>query len=78
MIGAAAVVVKDVPPYAIVVGNPARVAKLRFGREIVDELLELAWWDLDEDDVEVLLPRLLASDARAFITSLRAMRCTKL
>ena len=46
VIGGGAVVTKDVPPYAIVVGNPARILRYRFGPEIIAELLALRWWDL--------------------------------
>lgn len=45
VIGGRSVVTKDVPPYSIVVGNPAKVIKLRFSEEIVSQLLELKWWD---------------------------------
>lgn len=45
IIGAQTVVAKDVPPYAIVVGNPGRVVKLRFAQATIDRLLEIAWWD---------------------------------
>lgn len=44
VIGARAVVAADVPPYAVVVGNPARVARLRFDAETVGRLLAIAWW----------------------------------
>ncbi len=42
-----ATVVKDVPPYAVVGGNPARVIRYRFSEEVINELLELRWWDQD-------------------------------
>lgn len=45
IIGAHAVVASDVPPYAVVVGNPARVVKLRFDEATIERLLEIAWWD---------------------------------
>lgn len=45
IIGAHAVVASDVPPYAVVVGNPGRVVRLRFDEETIDRLLEIAWWD---------------------------------
>lgn len=38
-------VVKDVPPYAIVGGNPAKVIGYRFDKEIIDKLLVIQWWD---------------------------------
>jgi virginiamycin A acetyltransferase len=39
------VVTKDVPPYTIVGGNPAKVLRQRFPQEHIDELLQLKWWD---------------------------------
>ncbi len=48
MIGAGAVVVKDVPPYAIVGGVPAKIIRYRFTPEVIDKLLELKWWNYDD------------------------------
>lgn len=45
VIGTKAVVAKDVPPYAIYVGNPARLARYRFDEQTIQKLLELRWWD---------------------------------
>jgi acetyltransferase-like isoleucine patch superfamily enzyme len=45
VIGARAVVASDVPPYAVAVGNPARVVKMRFPENTVARLLEIAWWN---------------------------------
>ncbi len=47
IIGMGAVVVRDVPPYAIVVGNPGRIARYRFPPDVIEQLLELRWWELD-------------------------------
>lgn len=46
VIGAGAVVTRDVPNYAIAVGNPARVVRMRFPPETIELLERLAWWDL--------------------------------
>jgi virginiamycin A acetyltransferase len=45
VVAAAAVVAADVPPYAIVAGNPARVVRMRFDEQDVKRLLRAAWWD---------------------------------
>ena len=47
IIGAGAVVTKNVPDYAIVAGVPAKIIKYRFSEEIILRLLDLQWWDLD-------------------------------
>lgn len=45
VIGAGAVVAKDIPPYAIAVGNPARVIKYRFDAETIKKFLAVKWWN---------------------------------
>lgn len=45
-IAAGAVVVKDVPPYSIVGGVPAKVIRYRFGQEVIERLEEIKWWDM--------------------------------
>ena len=44
VVAAASVVTRDVPPYAVVAGNPARVARSRFSEEDAERLLRAAWW----------------------------------
>ena len=48
IIAMGAVVTKDVPPYAIVGGTPAKIIKYRFSPEQIDRLLEIKWWDKPE------------------------------
>lgn len=51
VIGARSVVTKDVPPYAVVVGCPAKIIKYRFTPEIIDRLLEVKWWNLTDKEI---------------------------
>ncbi len=65
VVGSNSVVTRDVPPYAIIAGAPARVLRMRFPRAIVDALLATAWWDWDH---ETLAKRLADfSDLRRFL-----------
>lgn len=67
VIGAKAVVAKDVPAYAIAVGNPARVVKYRFTSEQIQKLLDIKWWEWPEDQILASMPFLLNSDIDLFI-----------
>ena len=51
IIAARAVVIKDVPPYSIVAGNPAKVVKMRFYDKNIERLLQIAWWDWDIEKI---------------------------
>lgn len=44
-IGAGSIVTKNVPPYSIVIGNPARILKMRFPQHTIEALLKSRWWD---------------------------------
>jgi acetyltransferase-like isoleucine patch superfamily enzyme len=52
IIGAGSTVTKDVLPYSIVAGNPAKFIKLRFTEEQVESLLEISWWDWTEGRIK--------------------------
>lgn len=52
VIAAGAVVNKDVPPYAVVVGNPARAVRLRFPKDIVEALMASRWWEKPLEELD--------------------------
>jgi len=53
VIGAGAVIHKDVPAYAVVVGNPGRVVRYRFSKEVIEELLASRWWEKSIEELIV-------------------------
>jgi acetyltransferase-like isoleucine patch superfamily enzyme len=67
VIGTHAVVTKDVPPYAVVVGNPGRVVKYRFEQNIIERLLNVAWWNWSDDVIENKISYLLSTDIISFL-----------
>jgi virginiamycin A acetyltransferase len=62
IVAARAVVTAEVPPYAIVGGNPAKVIKHRFPAEVVAELLALRWWDWPVAKITRNLPAIVGAD----------------
>lgn len=72
VVAAGAVVVRDVPPYAVVGGNPARVIRYRHSEEQREALLEIRWWDWPEERVREAVPLLAGDDVDAFIDWARA------
>ena len=65
IVAACAVVTRDVPPYAVVAGNPARVVKMRHEAAVVERLLALAWWDWPIEMILAALPAIEAGDVAA-------------
>lgn len=62
IIAAYSVVTKDVEPYSVVGGNPARFIKKRFNDELIELLLEFKWWDLSPEKLVAVLPLLCDFD----------------
>ena len=51
VIAAGSIVNKDIPPYAVVTGNPARIIRYRFSQNKIKELLESKWWEMSIDEI---------------------------
>lgn len=62
IIGANSTVGRDVPPYTIVVGNPANILRKRFDDEMIGLLLKFKWWDKSIEEIDSLIPVLTCSD----------------
>ena len=65
VVAAQSVVTRDVPPYTIVAGNPARIVKTRFDAATIARLLDLAWWDWPVAKITAALPAIRAGDLAA-------------
>lgn len=74
IIGAEALVAKDVPPYAIVGGNPAQIIRYRFQEKEIEKLLKIKWWDLDIRIIGSCIGLLLSDRIDLFITVMEAIR----
>jgi acetyltransferase-like isoleucine patch superfamily enzyme len=72
VVAARAVVTRDVEPYAIVGGNPAKLLRMRFEQAIVARLLATAWWDLPRERIASLIPLLQGGDIDAFLKAIES------
>jgi acetyltransferase-like isoleucine patch superfamily enzyme len=71
VVAARAVVTRDVPAYAVVAGNPARVVRHRFPAEVAEALVAAAWWDRPPAEVSRLVPLLQSERIDALLAALR-------
>jgi acetyltransferase-like isoleucine patch superfamily enzyme len=60
-------VTKDVPPYALVGGNPAKIIKYRFTEEQIKDLLEIKWWNWEDEKIKEIVPLLVSKNIDKFI-----------
>jgi virginiamycin A acetyltransferase len=70
IVASRSVVGSDVPPYAIVAGNPAVVVRRRFSPTTVDELLAVAWWEWPVDKISRNLRSIVGADIEALRASI--------
>lgn len=71
VIGAMSTVTRDVPPYAILGGNPGRILRYRFTAEQIAALLAIRWWDWPDEVVDRFLPQIMSTDIDAFVRQVR-------
>ena len=67
VVGAGAVVTKNVSPYSVVAGNPARKIKQRFTDQQIECLLKIEWWDWDLEDINKSVNFLCSNNINKFI-----------
>lgn len=74
VVAAGAMVTKDIEPYVIVGGNPAEIIKKRFDDRTIEQLLELAWWDIPEDVLRQHQDVLFSEDIQAFVKKVKSLK----
>lgn len=67
VVAAGSVVTKDIEPYSLVGGNPAKHIKYRFTKDQIDDLLEIAWWNWTESKIKEESMILWSQDINSFI-----------
>jgi acetyltransferase-like isoleucine patch superfamily enzyme len=67
IIGAGAVITKDIPPYAVVTGVPGKIRKFRFDDKVIEQLLSIGWWDWDLQKIKAYHTEFGTSDVLNFI-----------
>lgn len=68
VIGAGSIVTKDIPPYAIVAGNPCVLIRQRFEQSLVQQLILSKWWELEDEELKARAPTFV--DPKLFLTEL--------
>jgi acetyltransferase-like isoleucine patch superfamily enzyme len=69
VIGSQAVVSKDVPPYAVVSGNPAQLVKKRFDEDVIKKLSQIQWWNWPVDKIRKNMPLICSRKIDDFLSN---------
>jgi phosphonate metabolism protein (transferase hexapeptide repeat family) len=77
VIAAGAIVTKDVAPYTIVAGNPARPVRRRFSEAVEDGLMDLAWWNWDHEMLRQALPDFRKLPVEDFLSKYKGVKTPK-
>lgn len=72
IVAAGAVVTRDVPPFAVVGGNPCKFIRWRFEESVREQLLEAAWWDWPMEEVKSIARTLSGSDQDALLAYIKS------
>jgi hypothetical protein len=75
MIGAGWVVTKDVPPCAVVAGNPARIIKYHFSAAVQEKIEETRWWDSSVEELRLRLDEFLKPALSRYCDAVDSSRC---
>ena len=75
VVGANSVVSRNIEPYTIAAGNPARSIKTRFSSDIIKRFLEIRWWDLDVGLINEIMPYLQAAPTHQTLDSVERIIC---
>lgn len=67
VIAAGSIVTRDIPPYSIIGGNPAKIIRKRFDDLTINALLKIKWWDWDDQRINKNLPLICSSNVEDFI-----------
>ena len=77
VIGNGALVSRDIAPYSIVAGNPAKHLRYRFEANVIEQLLSIAWWNWPEDILRQHMDKILSTDMQAFLEFAKTIKADK-